>query len=107
MPELPDLQVFSRNLNKKLKGKTLKKISVPVDKKLNVSTEKLRSSLEKQKLGEVYREGKELHFKFGNGNVLALHLMLRGQLYIFEKKNEHKYSIIELLFTDDTGLALS
>jgi formamidopyrimidine-DNA glycosylase len=55
----------------------------------------------------VYRDGKELHFRFNNGNVLALHLMLRGQLNIFEKKNEHKYSIIELLFSDDTGLALS
>ena len=107
MPELPDLQVFSRKLNKKLRGKTLKKVSVPVDKKLNVSIEKFKTRFEKQKLDEVYRDGKELHFKFSNGHVLALHLMLRGQLYIFEKQNEHKYSIIELLFTDDTGLALS
>ena len=107
MPELPDLEVFSRNLNKKLAGKTLKKVSVPVDKKLNLSTGKLKSSLEKQKLSEVYREGKELHFKFINGDILALHLMLKGQLYTFEKKNGHKYPIIELLFTDDTGLALS
>jgi len=107
MPELPDLQVFSHNLNKILTGKTLKKVSVQVDKKLNVPIVKLKSSLEKQKLNQVYRDGKELHFKFSNGNVLALHLMLRGQLYIFEKTNEHKYSIIELLFSDDTGLALS
>ncbi|MEP6595132.1 MAG: hypothetical protein ABJA71_04255 [Ginsengibacter sp.] len=34
-------------------------------------------------------------------------LMLRGQLYIFEKNNDHKFSIIELLFTEDIGLALS
>ena len=33
--------------------------------------------------------------------------MLRGQLYIFEKKNTHKYPIIELLFDDDTGLVLT
>src|SRR5205085_12640543 len=49
----------------------------------------------------------ELHLKFSNGNVLGLHLMLRGQLYIFKKKNENKYTIIELLFDEDTGLALS
>lgn len=106
MPELPDLQVFSRNLSKQLAGKTLKKVTVSVDQKLNVSTEKLKRTLEKQKLEEVYREGKELHLKFTSGCVLALHLMLRGQLYIFEKENEHKFSIIELLFADDTGLAL-
>jgi formamidopyrimidine-DNA glycosylase len=107
MPELPDLQVFSKNLNKILAGKIVKKISVPVDKKLNVSIEKLKSSLEKHALDKVYREGKELYFKFNNDNVLAFHLMLRGQLYLFEKENEHKNSIIELLFNDDTGLALS
>lgn len=107
MPELPDLQVFSHNLNKVLVGKTLKNVSVPVDKKLNVSTAELKTALEKQKLIEVYREGKELHFKFNNSNVLALHLMLRGQLYIYKESNEHKYSIIELLFSDSTGLALS
>src|SRR4051812_41931567 len=106
MPELPDLQIFSRNLNKKLAGKTLNKINVLVDKKLNVSPGKLSSSLEKRKLDKIYREGKELYFKFDNDNILALHLMLRGQLHVFEKENEHKYSIIELFFNDDTGLAL-
>lgn len=107
MPELPDLQAFSRNLNKMLAGKTLEKINVTVAGKLNVSVKELKSSLEKQKLEKVYREGKELHFRFSNENVLGLHLMLRGQLSIFKKKNEHKYTIIELLFDDDTGLALS
>jgi formamidopyrimidine-DNA glycosylase len=106
MPELPDLQVFSRNLNKMLAGKTLKKVNIPVATKLNVSVKELKNSLEKQKLEKVYREGKELHFKFSNENVLGLHLMLRGQLYIFKKTNEHKFTIIELLFDDDTGLAL-
>jgi formamidopyrimidine-DNA glycosylase len=38
---------------------------------------------------------------------LALHLMLHGQLHVFEKKNEQKYSIIELLFADGKGLVLS
>ncbi len=36
MPELPDLQVFSRNLSKLLKGKTVKEVKVPTSKKLNV-----------------------------------------------------------------------
>jgi formamidopyrimidine-DNA glycosylase len=33
--------------------------------------------------------------------------MLRGQLYLFENKKTHKYTIAELLFDDDTGLALT
>jgi formamidopyrimidine-DNA glycosylase len=107
MPELPDLQVFSKNLTKTFVGKTVKKISVPNDKKLNVSVAKLKKNLEDQKLIAVQRVGKELHFKFQNGEVLGLHLMLRGKLYAFKEKNSQKYTIIELLFTDDSGLALT
>jgi formamidopyrimidine-DNA glycosylase len=107
MPELPDLQVFSRNLNKRIAGKKIKKLSVPVTKKLKVSVNKLREALEGQVVKEVYREGKELHISFKNGNVLGLHLMLHGDLYFFEEKNDNKNTIIELFFDDGTGLALT
>jgi len=107
MPELPDLQVFSRNLNKALKDKTLDKVNVPNHKKLNVSVKELQAALEGQPLTHVKRVGKELHFGFKNGHVLGLHLMLHGQLYLFENSNPHKYTIIELLFEKGTGLALT
>jgi formamidopyrimidine-DNA glycosylase len=96
MPELPDLQVFSRNLNKRIAGKKIKKLNVPVTKKLKVSVNKLREALEGQVVKEVFREGKELHISFKNGNVLGLHLMLHGDLYFFEEKNDNKNTIIEL-----------
>jgi formamidopyrimidine-DNA glycosylase len=107
MPELPDLQAFSHNLDKKLAGKTVKTVIVHNAKKLNVSEKELQAKLEQQKLKEVYRDGKELYIKFGDGDILALHLMLHGKLFLFEAKNENKYSIIELIFTDDTGLVLT
>jgi formamidopyrimidine-DNA glycosylase len=106
MPELPDLQVFSSNLNKKFSGKTLKKISIENKKKLKNSVEEFKA-LEGKELKKIYREGKELYFQFSDKNILAMHLMLRGQFYFFEKKNAHKYTIAELLFDDDTGLALT
>jgi formamidopyrimidine-DNA glycosylase len=106
MPELPDLQVFSSNLNKKFSGKTLKKISIENKKKLKNSVEEFKA-LEGKELKKIYREGKELYFQFSDKNILAMHLMLRGQLYFFEKENTHKYAIAELLFDDDTGLALT
>lgn len=107
MPELPDLQAFSHNLQKKLAGKIVKKIDVPNAKKLNVSTHELDKTLSGQKLEKVYREGKELHIKFNKGDVLGLHLMLHGKLFLFDTKNENKYSIIELHFDDDSGLVLT
>src|ERR1700710_2528812 len=105
MPELPDLQVFSSNLNKALAGNKLKKITIENKKKLKNDVAEFKD-LEGEELKKVYREGKELYFEFGK-NILAMHLMLRGQLFFFEKKNEHKYTIIELLFDDDSGLALT
>ncbi len=107
MPELPDLQAFSHNLDKKLGDKTVKEVVIVNAKKLNVTHKELKETLEGQKLDKVYREGKELYFKFGKGDILALHLMLHGKLFLFEGKNENKYPIIELHFADDKGLVLT
>jgi len=107
MPELPDLQAFSQNLTKLLAGKKLQEVAVPYKKKLKTPLKELKDSLEGAKLKKVVRDGKELHFEFDNGNILALHLMLRGQLYYFEERHDKKYPIIELYFNDNTGLVMT
>ena len=107
MPELPDLQVFSQNLDKELAGKKLEHLTILNKSKLKAPEKDFKKNLEKQELKNVYREGKELRFKFSNGNILGLHLMLNGNMYLFEKRNEHKNTIIELLFDNDTGLAMT
>lgn len=106
MPELPDLQAFSHNLDKKLAGKTVKNVSSTA-KKLNVSEKELNNTLSHQKVKRIYRDGKELFIEFSKGDVLGLHLMLHGKLFLFEVKNENKYAVLEIFFTDDTGLALT
>jgi formamidopyrimidine-DNA glycosylase len=107
MPELPDLQVFSFNLNKKLKGKKLKEIKVPVSGKLNVSVKKLQQTLTGQSVKAIYREGKELQIEFNKGDVLALHLMLHGNLYLVDAESLNKHSILELIFNDGKILQLT
>lgn len=107
MPELPDLQVFTQNLQKKFGGKILKTVQVPVAKKLNVTETALRKAIAGSRLTRVRREGKELVFTFDSGNELALHMMLKGKLVFFEKKNETRSTVIELRFEDGTGLALA
>ncbi|MGE5521580.1 MAG: DNA-formamidopyrimidine glycosylase family protein [Candidatus Dadabacteria bacterium] len=107
MPELPDLQVFSRNLTKELAGKKVKKVAIPVTKKLNVSAAKLKKALEGNTLKEVVRVGKHLQFVFKDGTIVGLHLMLHGKLFFFDKKNENKHTICEILFNDGSGLAIT
>lgn len=100
MPELPDLQAFSKNLDKRLSGKKVEKINAVVTKKLNVKAAVLASSLEGATLKEVVREGKTLQFLFSNKAVLGLHLMLNGELWLDEHLENRKGAIIEITFTD-------
>jgi formamidopyrimidine-DNA glycosylase len=107
MPELPDLQVFSRNLSRTIAGKRLEKIHAIYKKKMKTSETEFQQAIGGSLLKSVYRDGKELHFAFENGNVLGLHMMLKGELRYFQNKNEHKYTIVELWFEGATGLAMT
>jgi formamidopyrimidine-DNA glycosylase len=106
MPELPDLQVFSKNLHSVFAGKKLVKINVVNGKKLKDKQAELSENLEGKILQSVYRMGKELRFQFPDNIVLGMHLMLHGGMYLFEKNNENKFTIAELHF-DNKGLALT
>lgn len=107
MPELPDIQVFSTNLKKLLAGKKLTKVNVVNGKKLKDKPAELSRALEGTTLKDVYRSGKEMRFKFSNGNILGMHLMLTGDVFPFENINERKSTIVELQFEDGQGLALT
>jgi formamidopyrimidine-DNA glycosylase len=106
MPELPDLQVFSRNLDKKLRGKKLARLKIVNKKKLKVPEAKMRKAIEKASIKKIYREGKEIHMAFDNGTILGLHLMLKGQLHLSQEAPP-KYSIIEMYFDDGLVLAMT
>ena len=107
MPELPDLQVFSTNLDKHLKGKKVEQVVMPVAEKSNVSSAALNKTLRGQTVQHVYRDGKQLRIEFSGKDILGLHLMLNGNLHLFDKKNEQKNTIIEILFDDNSGLAMT
>jgi formamidopyrimidine-DNA glycosylase len=107
MPEMPDIEVFSRNLAKMYRGKKLVKIKIADKKNIEDSQKEVSKALEGQKLKDVYRSGKELRFSFSNGQILGLHLMLTGDLIPFEGKNERKSTKVEFHFEDGKNLALT
>ncbi|QQL50139.1 DNA-formamidopyrimidine glycosylase family protein [Mucilaginibacter ginkgonis] len=107
MPEIPDLNVFQKNLAKKLVGKKLEKIEFLITRQLKIPASAFQETLQGTKLKEVVRIGKELHFEFQNGHVLGLHLMLHGALHWFEVKNDNRFTIAELYFNNGTGLAIT
>jgi formamidopyrimidine-DNA glycosylase len=107
MPELPDLEVFSKNLNKLVKGKTVVKLIVKNGKRIKFNATSVNKVLAAKKLTKIYREGKQLFFVFGKDIILAIHLMLHGKLLITDKDSTEKYTIAALLFKDDTQLVLT
>ena len=106
MPELPDLQVFAKNLNRLFAGKQLRQLKIVNAASLKDDESSLNASLKGHELTVVYRSGKELRFKFSNEVILGMHLMLHGKLVAFTGENENKNTLIELHFYEK-GLALT
>ncbi len=107
MPEIPDIEVFAKNLNRILANKKLTKVNVVNGKKLADTAKALSAHLEGKILKRVYRSGKEFRFEFADGTLLGLHLMLTGDMFFFDKTNEHHSTIVELFFDGNTNLALT
>ncbi|MEP7163322.1 MAG: DNA-formamidopyrimidine glycosylase family protein [Ferruginibacter sp.] len=107
MPELPDVEVFARNLDEIFAGKKLLKIKIINGKKLKNKPAEYVQALTGKTLKLIYRSGKEMRFEFSAGTLLGLHLMLTGDIFIFENKNEHKSTIAELYFSGGKAMALA
>jgi len=107
MPELPDVEVFSKNLDAIFANKKIVKVKVVNGKKLPDTAQALSKNLESKLLKRIYRSGKEFRFEFADGTLLGLHLMLTGDLFVFDKKNDHPSTVVELYFDGDKNLALT
>ena len=107
MPELPDVEVFTRNLNEIFAGKKLISISIINGRKLKDKPADYSKALKGKSLKSIYRSGKEMRFEFTGGVLLGLHLMLTGDVFVFDKKNEHTSTIAELHFEGGIGMALA
>jgi len=107
MPELPDVEVFARNLNDIFSGEKLLKIKVINGKRLQNKQTEFSKALAGKTLKRIYRSGKEMRFEFAGNILLGLHLMLTGDIFVFEDRNDHKSTIAELYFAGGKGLALT
>src|SRR5450755_5125621 len=107
MPELPDIEVFSANLDKTFAGKKVLKVKVVNGNKLKDKPKDIVSNVEGKTLKSIYRSGKEIRFEFTDGTLLGMHLMLTGDVFVFDKDNERKTTIIEFYFDNGKALALT
>lgn len=107
MPEIPDVEVFAKNLNQVFAQRKLRKLKVVNGRKLPDTARALSAALEAKTVKRIYRSGKEFRFAFEDGTLLGLHLILTGDLYLFEQKNDHPSTIVEFYFDGQKNLALT
>lgn len=107
MPEIPDIEVFCRNLKGLLTAKQITAVNVVNGKKLKDSHAELTQALQGQTVLDVYRSGKELRLQFSKDIVLGIHLMLTGDLFHIDGANSRKSTIVELHFDGGSLLALT
>lgn len=80
MPELPDLEVFKKNLLKNVIDKQIVNVGINATKAIiGVIPSELATMAKGQTFIDISRRGKHLIFELSNKKVLITHLMLRGR----------------------------
>lgn len=103
MPELPEVESYARALKKEYAGKTISRVVFHRDNIRNTLDKKaLRDIFEKQKLTDVYRDGKRLVMKTNGGEVL-ISLGMSGS-FIPASATPQKHEHVTLHFTDGSAL---
>jgi formamidopyrimidine-DNA glycosylase len=100
MPELPDLHVFTRNLNARLAGRTVRGVRVWRTRRRNFTNQAIADALEGRTLQAIHREGKEALFTFDNGRRLSMHLMLSGRFDIVPDPAAVEFARLGIQFAD-------
>ncbi|MCF2443236.1 hypothetical protein L0657_04650 [Dyadobacter sp. CY345] len=106
MPEIPELNVLAKIIERKFRGQKVDRLEINWVKKLNAPKEEYQAAVTGQVLQSVSRAGKELCLNFKNRNVLSIHLMIIGTIDLLPVDKPAKYSIFDLWFDNDEGISV-
>lgn len=119
MPELPEVQTVVSELNRKIKGKTIKLIEVRNPSSGLPSPSILIAKTKGKKIKEVRRRGKLIDIDLGGDHNILVHLKMTGQLVYVAKTGKkmsgghpidnigvlpNKFSHVIINFTDGSIL---
>jgi len=82
MPELPEVETVRRQLEKEIKGATIKEAVVNFAGRLNLSAKKFSQILKGKKFLGVDRRAKLLIFKLSGGFFILAHLKMTGRFLV-------------------------
>lgn len=104
MPELPEIAVFARDMQKELVGRTISRIEVLQPKCLNLPTEQFRAALTGATIQQVIAHGKWLQVQTTQGWLL-LNLGMGGEILLTDR--DHLPAAYRLIFDLADGAALA
>lgn len=82
MPELPEMETYRRLLSERIEKQKIVAVEINREKSINVDAATFRRAVEGRVVTAVRRRAKQLQFVLDSGDVLLLHLMLGGTLYL-------------------------
>ncbi|MFN8035690.1 MAG: bifunctional DNA-formamidopyrimidine glycosylase/DNA-(apurinic or apyrimidinic site) lyase [Acidimicrobiia bacterium] len=103
MPELPEVEVVRRDLEREVVGKKIKSVEVHTMRSIRRHRQRklFTSRLEGRKITHVERRGKYLIMKLDGGDVLVTHLGMSGQLLRAKSSRDpmSKHTHVVITFT--------
>ncbi|HRY52477.1 MAG TPA: DNA-formamidopyrimidine glycosylase [Candidatus Portnoybacteria bacterium] len=105
MPELPEVETISRQLERVVSGKKIKKIEVSLPKIVKAPLVAFGRALQGAIIKKISRRAKILIFEMDNGWSLLVHLKMTGQLIFSEEVcSRHKHTHVIFNFADGSQM---
>ena len=101
MPELPEVEVVKKSLERKLKNLTIKKVNIHNNKlryRINI---KQFNKIKNQKIISIQRRSKYLLINLNKGFTILVHLGMTGKFFIVQNNKKQKTSFYYLLKKND------
>lgn len=85
MPEIPEMELYKRNLDHLIQGKRIERIWVYRNKSINLEPSYFMKQIQYSQVTSIDRKGKYLIFNLDNEWKLLAHMMLDGRLYYLDR----------------------
>jgi formamidopyrimidine-DNA glycosylase len=107
MPELPEITVKARQMNKGLRGKRIANVEVKQPKNLNMPVSEFLKAVKGKTVNSVLSKGKWILMKLDPAYYVLINLGMNADLIYFvpNQKLPEKYQF-KLTFTDNTGFTI-
>jgi len=109
MPELPEVETIAKQLDKKLRGRTIKSVELLQTGRETPQGSKFVKAVEGKKIERITRRAKLLIWNFTDGSAMLAHLKMTGRFVFVDKdyqlgKHDRAIFIFSGLRIADSGL---